>query len=69
MQEIVQTERQALDQQLFVIDKPFQNNEMSIRFGAKVCETEFLVNRSEYARRWRAYFDSHKPESIKEVRE
>ena len=42
---------------------------MSIRFGAKVCETEFLVNRSEYARRWRAYFDSHKPESIKEVKE
>jgi uncharacterized protein YpiB (UPF0302 family) len=26
MQEIVETERQALDQQLFVIDKPFQNN-------------------------------------------
>lgn len=61
MQEIIDTEREVLDKSLFVIDKPFQNNLMSVRFGDKICETQFLSNRKEFCRRWRQYYDSEKP--------
>jgi hypothetical protein len=42
---VLDTEKEALDTKLFLIDKPFQNNFMSVRFGDKVCESEYLLDR------------------------
>lgn len=39
MKEVLDTEQEALDDKFISIDKPYQNNFMSIRFGNKVCES------------------------------
>lgn len=69
MKEVLDTEKEALDHSLFLIDKPFQNNIMSIRFGDKICESDHLLNRHEFALKWRAYYNEFKPQTIKDVSE
>lgn len=63
MKTILDTERELINRNLSIIDKNYQNNRMSIRFGTKICSFKYLLGRQQFVEKWKQeYEEMEKPE-------
>ena len=53
------------EKNLSIIDKKYQNNKVSVRFGSKMVDKGKLPNKQEYLDLWMKYYSEHSPSTIK----